>query len=695
AGLISGKIFCMHGGLSKDLETFDQIRSIERPVEIPLQGLLADLLWSDPDRNINGWEISSRNVGYVFGEDVILEFYAAVGMGHYFVNAILYLYVCVRVFVCIARIAKRCSLESYSLIVVTCKSFTEVQATVYELVNFAMAQDKTVKASPSAYAGASLSSSCHLPLRMVVKAKFVGAIIGHAGSTIRDIAKVTKTRCVVDFSKDVKENRSANNPFYQNAERIISIFGNPDNASNACVKILQLVEREKGRDAEDTNNSQLELKIRVHNNLIGRLIGKNGATIKQIIQETGADIYVSKSFIIHEFNVFNMERTVTIRGTLEALRNGEKVVSAKLRQFWNADMSNRPETVCPMLSIPSVNLDSIPPIIHNQKTFNLLNYVYKGFVDQFVLIDAIRILLQSSDFEDVIGSNESNLRFLAFVTGAAVEAVRTSEKDAQAATKNLPVTSERVVVTTGTFMQNSKVLFLIYKQLCDKIQLPFHLGFLHLKISIPAGVIGRIIGKGGENIRNLRRASGAQLVLTKATETTDASLSVKGNFYAIQGCVEEELKAQKFESSIKNRNTILASLNEEISRQSARESLFRIFPDADLDAVDESELDRELFQMGVNVNDDIFELLDDEQKEEFQKIWRKYLKKNFASSVATESTKLFAIVKFGDEQFKVTEEDIIIVEGSYPFKVGDKIRLEKILCVGSSDFTLFGTPVLP
>ncbi|XP_003366367.1 phosphoprotein phosphatase 1 [Trichinella spiralis] len=75
AGLISGKIFCMHGGLSKDLETFDQIRSIERPVEIPLQGLLADLLWSDPDRNINGWEISSRNVGYVFGEDVILEFF--------------------------------------------------------------------------------------------------------------------------------------------------------------------------------------------------------------------------------------------------------------------------------------------------------------------------------------------------------------------------------------------------------------------------------------------------------------------------------------------------------------------------------------------------------------------------------------------------------------------------------------------
>ncbi|KAL1283689.1 Insulin-like growth factor 2 mRNA-binding protein [Trichinella pseudospiralis] len=461
------------------------------------------------------------------------------------------------------------------LVVVSVAQGVANQLNVLILVNFAMAQDKTVKASPRAYTGVSVSSGSHLPLRMVVKAKFVGAIIGHAGSTIRDIAKVTKTRCVIDFSKDVKENRSANNPLYQNVERVITIFGNPDNASNACVKILQLVEREKGRDPENANNSQLELKIRVHNNLIGRLIGKNGATIKQIIRETGAEVYVSKSFIIHEFNVFNMERTVTIRGTLEALRNGEKVVSAKLRQFWNADMFNRPETVFPMLSIPSVNLDSIPSIIHNQKTLNLLNYVYKGFVDQFVLIDAIRILLQSSDFEDVIGSNESNLRFLAFVTGAAVEAVRSNEKDAQAATKNLPVTSESVVITTGTFMQNSKVLFLIYKQLCDKIQLPFHLGFLHLKISIPAGVMGRIIGKGGENIRNLRRASGAQLVLTKPAEATDGSLSVKGNFYAIQKILKD-IYCWKYEY-LQQQNLMNISKALVLQRQSANQRSLALF----------------------------------------------------------------------------------------------------------------------
>lgn len=42
----------------------------------------------------------------------------------------------------------------------------------------------------------------------------------------------------------------------------------------------------------------IELKIRAHNQLVGRLIGKGGATIKKIMEETGAHIYVSKLVFI-------------------------------------------------------------------------------------------------------------------------------------------------------------------------------------------------------------------------------------------------------------------------------------------------------------------------------------------------------------------------------------------------------------
>ena len=39
---------CMHGGLSPELVNFNQIRRIARPCDVPDEGLLCDLLWSDP-----------------------------------------------------------------------------------------------------------------------------------------------------------------------------------------------------------------------------------------------------------------------------------------------------------------------------------------------------------------------------------------------------------------------------------------------------------------------------------------------------------------------------------------------------------------------------------------------------------------------------------------------------------------------
>ncbi|KAI3996124.1 hypothetical protein MKX01_031478 [Papaver californicum] len=74
AALIDGKIFCMHGGLSPHLKKFDQIRDISRPVDIPDEGLLCDLLWADPDKDFDGWGENDRGVSCTFGSDKITEF---------------------------------------------------------------------------------------------------------------------------------------------------------------------------------------------------------------------------------------------------------------------------------------------------------------------------------------------------------------------------------------------------------------------------------------------------------------------------------------------------------------------------------------------------------------------------------------------------------------------------------------------
>jgi len=55
AALIEEKILCMHGGLSPDLLSTDQINSIIRPTDVPDTGLLCDLLWADPDSSVKGW----------------------------------------------------------------------------------------------------------------------------------------------------------------------------------------------------------------------------------------------------------------------------------------------------------------------------------------------------------------------------------------------------------------------------------------------------------------------------------------------------------------------------------------------------------------------------------------------------------------------------------------------------------------
>jgi len=67
--LIDNQIFCLHGGLSPSIDTLDNIRQLDRIQEVPHEGPMCDLLWSDPDDRC-GWGISPRGAGYTFGQDI-------------------------------------------------------------------------------------------------------------------------------------------------------------------------------------------------------------------------------------------------------------------------------------------------------------------------------------------------------------------------------------------------------------------------------------------------------------------------------------------------------------------------------------------------------------------------------------------------------------------------------------------------
>jgi serine/threonine-protein phosphatase PP1 catalytic subunit len=74
SAVIENKIFCTHGGISPDLNGISQIEKIKRPQEVPEEGVLCDLLWSDPEEGLEGWENNERGVSYIFGEDCVGKF---------------------------------------------------------------------------------------------------------------------------------------------------------------------------------------------------------------------------------------------------------------------------------------------------------------------------------------------------------------------------------------------------------------------------------------------------------------------------------------------------------------------------------------------------------------------------------------------------------------------------------------------
>lgn len=71
------------------------------------------------------------------------------------------------------------------------------------------------------------------PLRLLVQSEMVGAIIGRQGSTIRQITQQSRAR--VDVHR--KENVGS-------LEKAITIYGNPENCTNACKRILEVMQLE-------------------------------------------------------------------------------------------------------------------------------------------------------------------------------------------------------------------------------------------------------------------------------------------------------------------------------------------------------------------------------------------------------------------------------------------------------------------
>ena len=74
SAIIEQRILCMHGGLSPELHSLEQIKNLDRPCDVPDSGLICDLLWSDPDKDVAAWGENERGISHTFGGNIVKKF---------------------------------------------------------------------------------------------------------------------------------------------------------------------------------------------------------------------------------------------------------------------------------------------------------------------------------------------------------------------------------------------------------------------------------------------------------------------------------------------------------------------------------------------------------------------------------------------------------------------------------------------
>lgn len=418
-------------------------------------------------------------------------------------------------------------------------------------------------------------------LRMIVDAKYVGAIIGQQGNKIKEITRESKAKCIVDAQKGMRDPQGS-------SEKVILIDGTPENSTKAVVKILEVIEgeKEKERDRElaggDSGlgesalekSSEVELKLRAHNQLVGRLIGKQGATIKRIMSETETVIYVSNlpegagsaAPFIHEMSMLSMltDRTITVKGpTIAAVSGAEAKISAKLRQSFEYDVSSRMAYGGIPVGMP-MGYDPLmiahagmrpPPTTQTFGTVRM--YVPNNMVGAIIGSKGshIRGIIRSSGAQMKVEGNEKRGEEkkegeggAEGATGGAESPVeRESSPSAATAAAPKPASTspvsastegdskkpeeegeeiekkeeERLVTITGQDNQIFKAQYAIFAKIAEQQQQYLEEVKLRSEVSVPSRLVGRIIGKGGQNVRELQRMTGAHVKIAEESSAKE------------------------------------------------------------------------------------------------------------------------------------------------------------------------------
>ncbi|KAM9006463.1 insulin-like growth factor 2 mRNA-binding protein 2 isoform 1-T1 [Sarcophilus harrisii] len=384
--------------------------------------------------------------------------------------------------------------------------------------------------------GPAQAKQLDFPLRILVPTQFVGAIIGKEGLTIKNLTKQTQSK--VDIHR--KENAGA-------SEKPVTIHASPEGASEACRMILEIMQKE----ADETKAvEEIPLKILAHNSLVGRLIGKEGRNLKKIEQDTGTKITISP---LQDLTIYNPERTITVKGPIEACSSAEVEIMRKLREAFENDMAtvNQQGHLIPGLNLSalgifSTGLSMLPsaagPRGAAAASYNpfaspsaYLSGLYGApqigvFPHQHPVPEqeVVYLFIPTQAVGAIIGKKGHHIKQLARFAGASIKI----------APPEGPEASERMVIITGPPEAQFKAQGRIFGKLKEENFFnPKEEVKLKAHIRVPSSAAGRVIGKGGKTVNELQNLTSAEVIVPRdqtPDENDEVIVKIIGHFFASQ-----------------------------------------------------------------------------------------------------------------------------------------------------------------